>query len=758
MKLCSRCNKNMAVIFVTKVENGKETPEGLCFECAKKSGIKPLDNLLNQLGINEEDFGLMNDQLNEMMGDMDFMGDNMTMGEQDELPAGSEEEASDNSNKKTKQKEKPKRKSILDNFGINLNEKAKDGDIDVVVGRETEINRVIHILNRRTKNNPVLLGEPGVGKTAIAEGLALRIVNGQVPHKLLKAQIYLVDFAGMVAGTQFRGQFEQRLKALITEAIERKNIILVVDEIHNIVAAGDANGAMNAANILKPYLAKGELRVIGATTPTEYRKNIEKDTALERRFATVMVEEPDIYETIEILKGIKHYYEDYHKVTYSDEAVETAAVMADRYIFDRKLPDKAIDLLDESGAVKNVNNDTLVKLEHLHQELEKILNLKESAVSNDSINDYQKAADYKIQECKLLESIKMLENSSFRDVTTEDIATVIENITKIPVRNITGIEAKNLINLEDKLAERIAGQHDAVTAVASAVRRGRAGLSTKRKPTSFIFAGSTGVGKTELVKTLAYQLFGTEESIIRFDMSEYMEKHTVSKLIGSPPGYVGYDDAGLLTEKIRKKPYSIILFDEIEKAHTDVFNMLLQILDDGILTDSHGKTVRFYNAIIVMTTNAGCDFKSGSLGFSNDETQRTEKSKEKVNTALKEFFRPEFLNRVDKVVVFDPLTKQDLKKICAIMLSDIKKNLQAKKLIMSYTDNLIEYLIQKGFDEKFGARPLRRLIEREVEDKIADKFISGEITENSAFEVGYRDEQVIIGAMSLDPNIGVLGV
>ena len=742
MKLCSRCNKNMAVIFVTKVENGKETPEGLCFDCAKKSGIKPLDNLLNQLGINEEDFGMMNEQLNEMMGDMDFLGDNMTMGDSAGIQGSIPEEPPQNSSdKKTKRQEKPKRRSILDSFGTNLNDKARSGEIDMVVGRETEISRVIHILNRRTKNNPVLLGEPGVGKTAIAEGLALKIIKGEVPHKLLKAQIYLVDFAGMVAGTQFRGQFEQRLKGLIMEAIERKNIILVVDEIHNIVAAGDANGAMNAANILKPYLARGELRVIGATTPTEYRKNIEKDTALERRFATVMVEEPDIYETIEILKGIKHYYEDYHKVSYSDEAVETAAVMADRYIFDRKLPDKAIDLLDESGAVKNVNNDTLVKLEKLQQELDKILDLKESAVSNDSINDYQKAADYKIQECKLLESIKMLENSSFRNVTTEDIATVIENITRIPVKNITGIEAKNLIHLEDKLAQRIAGQRDAVNAVASAVRRGRAGLSAKRKPTSFIFAGSTGVGKTELVKTLAYELFGTEESIIRFDMSEYMEKHTVSKLIGSPPGYVGYDDAGLLTEKIRKKPYSIVLFDEIEKAHTDVFNMLLQILDDGLLTDSHGKTVRFYNAIIVMTTNAGCDFKSASLGFANDNT---EKSKEKVQAALKEYFRPEFLNRIDKTVVFDPLTRADLKKICEIMLSDIKKNLKSKKMEMSHTDNLTDYLIEKGFDEKFGARPLRRLIEREIEDKIADKFIAGEITENSAFIVDYKDNVVEI--------------
>ncbi|MBO5364438.1 MAG: ATP-dependent Clp protease ATP-binding subunit, partial [Clostridia bacterium] len=592
----------MAVVFVTKMEQGKEVSEGLCFNCAKEMGIKPFDKLLSQFGINEEDFANMNEQFSEMMEDGSMFGDNMMMfpGEGAMSPDGEEIRPEDIGIKQKNPKQKQKKKTPLETYGTNLNDKARLGEIDAVIGRESEINRVIHILNRRTKNNPVLLGEPGVGKTAIAEGLALKIVRGEVPHKLLNAQIYLIDFAGMIAGTQFRGQFEQRLKAVVTDVIERKNVIMVIDEIHNIVAAGDANGAMNAANILKPYLAKGELRMIGATTPEEYRKHIEKDSALERRFATVAVEEPDIYETIEILKGIKGYYEDYHKVNYSDEAIETAAVMADRYIFDRKLPDKAIDLLDESGAVKNVANDTLVKLDELNRELENIVALKESSVENDSIDDYQKAADYKIQECQLRENIAALQKSAYRAVSTEDIATVIENITKIPVKNITGIEAKNLIHLEEKIAKRIAGQEDGVKAVAAAVRRGRAGLSAKRKPTSFIFAGPTGVGKTELVKTLAYELFGSEESIIRFDMSEYMEKHTVAKLIGSPPGYVGYDDAGLLTEKIRKKPYSIILFDEIEKAHPDVFNLLLQILDDGILTDSHGKTVRFYNAIIIM--------------------------------------------------------------------------------------------------------------------------------------------------------------
>ncbi len=740
MVLCSKCKKNMAVVFVTKMENGKEVSEGLCFQCAKEMGIKPFDKMLSQFGINEDDFMHMNEELTEMMEQGAMFGDNMMM-PMEEMPEGEEIRPEDIGIKQKTKKQKPKKKTPLESYGTNLNDRARLGEIDAVIGRETEINRVIHILNRRTKNNPVLLGEPGVGKTAIAEGLALKIVKGEVPHKLLNSQIFLVDFAGMIAGTQFRGQFEQRLKAVITDAIERGNVILVIDEIHNIVAAGDANGAMNAANILKPYLAKGELRMIGATTPEEYRKHIEKDSALERRFATVMVEEPDVYETIEILKGIKGYYEDYHKVTYSDEAIETAAVMADRYIFDRKLPDKAIDLMDESGAVKNVSNDTLVELEKLRGELQSIVELKEASVENDSIDDYQKAADYKIRECQLRDQISALEKGAYRAVTTEDIATVIENITRIPVRNITGIEAKNLMHLEEKLKLRIAGQEDGINAVAAAVRRGRAGFSAKRKPTSFIFAGPTGVGKTELVKTLAYELFGSEESIIRFDMSEYMEKHTVAKLIGSPPGYVGYDDAGLLTEKIRKKPYSIILFDEIEKAHPDVFNLLLQILDDGILTDSHGKTVRFYNAIIVMTTNAGSDYKAASLGFSNGTESR---AKDKVNKALREFFRPEFLNRVDRIVVFDPLGKEELTKITHIMLSDIEKNLREKKLYITFTDALVEYLIENGFDEKFGARPLRRLIEREVEDKIADLFISGELQTGDTFTADCKDNAIVI--------------
>ena len=743
MRMCSRCKKNMAVIFVTKMENGKEISEGLCFNCAKQMGIKPFDKILEQFNINEEDFADMNEQLNEMMGSVDMFGDNMTMGE---MPAENSENGNSNEENREKRgffgnKKQRSKRSFLDSYGTNLNERAKNGEIDNVIGRENEIMRVINILNRRTKNNPVLIGEPGVGKTAIAEGLAVKIVNKEVPEKLLDAQIYLVDFAGMIAGTQFRGQFEQRLKNLITETIERKNVILVIDELHNIVAAGDANGAMNAANILKPYLAKGELRIIGATTPNEYRNNIEKDSALERRFATVNVDEPDVYETIEILKGIKGYYEDYHKVSYSDEAIETAAVMADRYIFDRKLPDKAIDLLDESGAVKNVANDSLVKLKQMNDELERLIDLQNEPVAEDSIDEYKKMADYKIEECHLREAIDKLSKNAIRPVTTEDIATVIESMTKIPVRNITGIESKNLLKLEEKLKQRIAGQTDGVNAVAAAVRRGRAGLSAKRKPTSFIFAGPTGVGKTELVKALAYELFGTEESIIRFDMSEYMEKHTVSKLIGSPPGYVGYDDAGLLTEKIRKKPYSIILFDEIEKAHKDVFNLLLQILDDGILTDSHGKTVRFYNAIIIMTTNAGSEYNNSPLGFEKSDTA---KSKEKVDVALREFFRPEFLNRVDRVVVFDPLGHEEIERITQIMLGDVIKNLQSKRLYMEYTPALTDYLCRNGFSEKFGARPLRRLIEREVEDLVADSFIKGEIKENDKFTVDFKDNKVVI--------------
>lgn len=746
MRLCSKCKKNMAVIFITKVENGKEISEGLCFQCAKTMGIKPFDKLLEQFNINEDDFDQMNEQISQMFGDPESMGDNMTMmNELMGITPESEEEMHDvnshNHDNRTDKKKKKNKRSMLDAYGTNLNEKAKAGEIDNVIGRETEIMRVINILNRRTKNNPVLLGEPGVGKTAIAEGLSLKIVNKEVPEKLMDAQIYLVDFAGMIAGTQFRGQFEQRLKSVITEAIERKNVILVIDELHNIVAAGDANGAMNAANILKPYLARGELRIIGATTPNEYRQHIEKDSALERRFATVMVEEPDVYETINILNGVKKYYEDFHKVHYSDQAIETAAVMADRYIFDRKLPDKAIDLLDESGAVKNVTNDTLVKLKNMNAELEGLIELQNQPVEDGSVEEYQKLSEYKIQECHLREAIAKMEENAYREVTTEDIATVIETMTKIPVKNITGIEAKNLIHLEDKLSKRIAGQTDGIKAVSSAVRRSRAALSAKRKPASFIFAGPTGVGKTELVKALAYELFGTEESIIRFDMSEYMEKHTVSKLIGSPPGYVGYDDAGLLTEKIRKKPYSIILFDEIEKAHKDVFNLLLQILDDGILTDSHGRTVRFYNAIIIMTTNAGSEYKSASLGFTQSETVA---AKQRVDEALKQYFRPEFLNRVDKVVIFDPLTKTELVKIAKIMLDKVIENLKGKHLYMNYTDNVVDYLVKNGFSEKFGARPLRRLIEKEVEDKIADMYIVGDIKENSSFTVDCNNDKIAV--------------
>lgn len=747
MQLCSRCNKNMAVIFITRMEKDKEVSEGLCFQCAKGLGLKPFDKLLERFNIDEDEFEQMNEQFSQMLEDPDMLGDNMTMmNELMGMPPfesgneGSSEEKN-TKNEKDKKKNKKNKRSMLEAYGTNLNERAKNGEIDDIIGRETEIMRVINILNRRTKNNPVLLGEPGVGKTAIAEGLSLKIVKGEVPEKLLDSQIYLVDFAGMIAGTQFRGQFEQRLKGVITEAVERKNVILVIDELHNIVSAGDANGAMNAANILKPYLARGELRIIGATTPNEYRQHIEKDSALERRFAPVSVEEPDVYETINILKGIKKYYEDFHKVHYSDEAIETAAVMADRYIFDRKLPDKAIDLLDESGAVKNVANDTLVKLKAMNDELEGLIELQNQPVTDGSVEEYQKLSEYKIRECHLKEAITEMEKNAYRDVTTEDIATVIETMTKIPVKNITGIEAKNLINLEEKLSKRIAGQLDGVKAVSGAVRRGRAALSTKRKPVSFIFAGPTGVGKTELVKALAYELFGTEDSIIRFDMSEYMEKHTVSKLIGSPPGYVGYDDAGLLTEKIRKKPYSIILFDEIEKAHKDVFNLLLQILDDGILTDSHGRTVRFYNAVIIMTTNAGSESKSASLGFTQNETV---KAKQRVDEALKQYFRPEFLNRVDKVVIFDPLTKAELVKIANIMLDNVKDNLKTKKLNMTYTESAVEYLVKNGFSEKYGARPLRRLIEKEVEDKIADLYILGDIKENSEFTVDCENDEIII--------------
>jgi len=749
--LCSRCHKNLAVVFITKIEGNKQKNEGLCLTCAKELGIKPLEQIMGQMGINEEQLDSLNEQMTELLSSEQledgegnssnpFAFINKLFEHGDNAHnRSSEPKGEKNARTQTVDKKMNKKKRIIDNYGVNLIEKAKNGLIDRVVGREREIDRVIQVLNRRTKNNPVLLGEPGVGKTAIAEGLALRVVEKRVPAKLYNCEIYLLDFTSIVAGTQFRGQFEARLKNIIEEVKQLGNIILVIDELHNIVGAGEAEGAMSAANILKPALAKGEIQVIGATTLTEYRKHIEKDSALERRFQPVLIDEPTIEESIEILKGIKGYYENYHKVKISDEVIKAAVVMSERYITDRFLPDKAIDVIDEAGSRANLKNTGLVELEALKQELKTVQEQKENAVSADSIEDYQKAADLKVRECKLLSRINEIEKSSLDvHLTVDDIAYVIESWTKIPVQRITETETEKLMNLENRLHKRIIGQEEAVSAVARAIRRNRSGLRRQKRPVSFIFVGPTGVGKTELVKALARELFDSEEALIRLDMSEYMEKHSVSKIIGSPPGYVGYDEAGQLTEKVRRKPYSIILLDEIEKAHPDVFNLLLQILDDGRLTDSHGKVVNFENTIIIMTSNAGSEMKSGVYGFINSDDTIHAKTK----NVLQDIFRPEFLNRLDEIITFRKLTKEELNQITKLMLDDLAKDLIEKGIQFTITENAIAYLAEKGYDEKYGARPLRRTIQRYIENPLSDMIIKGECKEGNMV-VADMDQQDI---------------
>ncbi len=760
--LCSRCNKNQAVIFITKLEGEKQTNEGLCLACAKAMGIAPINKFVEQMGINDEDIGAINDELNAMMEGMEGE-DAMSMFPEDMegnspmhalakmfggFDAPKMQKENDDAQKppaegkqtQTKDAPKQKKKKMLDTYGTNLSAKASEGGVDRIIGRDCEINRVIQILNRRTKNNPVLLGEPGVGKTAIAEGLALRIYEKQVPVKMYNKEVYLIDFTALVAGTQFRGQFESRLKALIEEAKQLGNIILVIDELHNIVGAGDADGAMSAGNILKPALARGEIQVLGATTLTEYRKHIEKDSALERRFQTVIVDEPSVEDSIEILYGIKDYYESYHKVSISREIIEFAVRNAERYITERFLPDKAIDLIDEAGALANLNNTALAKLELLRAELVQIQTEKESAVSTDSIDDYQKAAELKAREFQLNEQIDALAAQSENiPITEDDIAAVIEAWTKIPMQRISEAEAQKLLQLESRLHERIVGQDKAVEAISRAIRRGRAGLSRKKRPVSFIFVGPTGVGKTELVKALAEAMFDTEEAVIRLDMSEYSERHSVAKLIGAPPGYVGYDDAGQLTEKIRRKPYSIILLDEIEKADPEVFNILLQILDDGRITDSHGKTVCFENTIIVMTSNAGSNLNEGALGFFTSEETAMEN---KVTTALKNTFRPEFLNRVDDTIIFYPLKKEEILQIVDIQLAELLRELNTKNLNLQVTDEAKVWLCDKGYDTKYGARPLRRVIARYVEDALASLYIRGELKDGDTVHISVEENEI----------------
>lgn len=769
--LCSKCHKNVAVIFITKLEGEKQTNEGLCLSCAKSMGIAPIEQFVGQMGIDDSDIDAISDELNNMMEGLengevpeeleqeiedaaDSAPQTMNLlgkmfgklgGEQKKQEA--EDESGSTSGTEQKQTKtatrfKKKKKKMLETYGLNLSDKAAQGLVDKVVGRDAEIERVVQILNRRTKNNPVLLGEPGVGKTAIAEGLAMRIYEKKVPPKLFDREVYLLDFTAIVAGTQFRGQFEARLKSLIEEVKSLGNIILVIDELHNIVGAGDAEGAMSAANILKPALARGEIQVVGATTLSEYRKHIEKDTALERRFQTVIVDEPSIEDSIEILKGIREYYEQYHSVKITDEIISAAVKMSERYITDRYLPDKAIDVIDEAGSRANLKNMALVELTKLEKELDAVLQQKEDAARADSIDDYQKAAELKVREFQLREEIDQKKKESDNvAITIDDIAGVIEAWTKIPVQRITELESEKLLNLEARIHERIVGQNDAVESVCHAVRRRRAGIAKKLRPVSFVFVGPTGVGKTELVKAMAEALFDNEEAIIRLDMSEYSEKHSVAKLIGAPPGYIGYDDAGQLTEKVRRKPYSIILLDEIEKAHPEIFNILLQILDDGRITDSHGKVVSFENTVIVMTSNAGSDLKGGNLGFISNPDSAIEA---KVDTALKSIFRPEFLNRIDETVVFKQLKNDELKQIVGLMLADMTHELLQKGITLTVSDAAKELILKEGYDPKYGARPIRRVIQKRVEDAVAHMLIRSQIAAGDTVETGAEDGRIVV--------------
>ena len=784
--ICSECKKNPAILFYEKIDNGKSTMEGLCYDCAKKKGINATEVLAKQQDLLSKDkinFADMNKQLENIFKDfaenldinnLENIDGAITFGDLDgeddddmdeekpkiagaAIPLGSifsnmfaqknvnneNSEKQENGKKqikndKNKNTKTSKKKKYLDTYGTNLTNKAKNNELDIVIGRDKEIQRVIQILNRRSKNNPCLIGEPGVGKTAIAQGLAIKIANQNVPAKLLNKEVYLLDMTAVIAGTQFRGQFESRMKGIIDECKEYGNIILVIDEIHNIIGAGDGEHSMNAANILKPSLSNGEIQLIGTTTLKEYRKYIEKDSALERRFQQVLVEEPNVDDSIKILEGIKKYYEEYHKVKISTDVIRQTVEMSEKYIHDRFLPDKAIDILDEACSRINLENKDLFKLEVLSKELEKVQAEKAELDQAETEEDFQKVADLKTQECKLIEDIdKLKKKMKPKNLTVQDIATVIENWTKIPVKKITEAETQKLLNLETNLHKRIIGQEEAVSAVSRAIRRNRAGLQNEKRPPSFIFVGPTGVGKTELAKSLAYEMFGSEDSIIRVDMSEYMESHSTAKLIGAPPGYVGYDEAGQLTEKVKRKPYSIILLDEIEKAHPDVFNILLQVLDDGKLTDSQGNTVSFANTIIIMTSNAGSNLNNNSIGFGK---QTVDKSK--IEDSLKETFRPEFLNRVDEIIVFNSLNKEELLQIVDLMLADTVKALKHKDISFEISDSAKQFILEKGTNIKFGARPLRRAIQRYVEDEISDMILRSEVVDGQTINVDLKNDKL----------------
>ena len=745
-QLCSRCKKNIAVVFITRQENGQNINEGLCLKCAKNLGLPQVDEMMRRMGITDEDLdNISNEMMGAFGGAENLEGltdaDDSVLDNEDEdgktatfpflsrffggspaandAPGGDAEQTqSPRSNKKV---EKGSKHKFLDSYCINLSQRARDGKLDAVVGREEEIERVIQILNRRQKNNPCLIGEPGVGKTAIAEGLAQRIASGDVPAKLRDKQVFLLDLTSLVAGTQFRGQFESRMKGLIEEIRREGNIILVIDEVHNLVGAGDAEGSMNAANILKPALSRGEIQVIGATTFNEYRKHIEKDAALERRFQPVTVAEPSLSDSVEILKGIRKYYEDFHGVKISDEMCRMAVTLSERYITDRFLPDKAIDLIDEACSDVNLHNKDIERSAEIKKEcadLDKERELLLSSTASDG--DFEKLAELRSRDLQLKDELSQIEAKGMPELTADNLAHIIELWTKIPASNIRADEFERLSGLAGRLKAHIIGQDEAVNAVCAAIKRSRAGLQSKRKPVSFIFVGSTGVGKTELVKRLAADLFNSPESLIRLDMSEFMEKFSVSRIIGSPPGYVGYDEAGQLTEKIRRKPYSVVLFDEIEKAHPDVMNILLQILDDGRITDAQGRTVNFENTVIVMTTNAGSDKRTGSVGFN---MSADEQGKEKAVKALNDFLRPEFINRVDEIIYFHRLTEENIRAIASLMLEDLRTAMAERGTALTWDESVITYLAEKGYSAAYGARNLQRLIQKDVEDAIATEII-----------------------------------
>lgn len=745
MPMCSRCKKNIAVVFITKIEGpDKTTQEGLCLKCARELGVKPLDNIMEQMGITEDDLEALSGEIGSL-ADLNDLVTAGSDGSDDEAPHETDpisnppaavpplspdapRRSSEGARTRTQAPPRDdKKRKYLNNYCENLTRKAAEGRIDHIVGRDRETDRVIQILNRRQKNNPCLIGEPGVGKTAVAEGLAVRINEGRIPFKMRNKEVHLLDLTALVAGTQFRGQFESRMKGLIDEVKKLGNIILVIDEVHNIVGAGDSEGSMNAANILKPALARGDIQVIGATTLKEYRKHIEKDAALERRFQPVYIGEPSVAETTEILKGIRSYYETFHGVRVPDDICRRAAEMSERYITDRFLPDKAIDLIDEACSRLNLDSPQLSEIPALQTEMES-LQTQLDLLTQSSARDEQEDTYARIASCRqrLLQVEGRLHELLCKPAPTVDeqlLASVIELWTGIPAAKVAAQESARLRGMEDRLKGHVIGQDEAVDAVCASIRRSRAGISPKRKPASFLFVGPTGVGKTELVKQLALDLFDSPDALIRLDMSEYMEKHTVSRLIGSPPGYVGYDEAGQLTEKIRRRPYSVVLFDEIEKAHPDVLNALLQILDDGRLTDAQGRVVSFENAVIVMTSNAGSGTGGAPAGFGRTVTQQ---SRERAMKALEDIMRPEFLNRIDEIIAFNQLTEADFRKIAEIMLGELRDNLADKDIRLTWDDSLLEFLVEKSFSLKFGARNLRRLIEKEIENPLATAMVTGE--------------------------------